>query len=692
MKYLKEIHAHMITLGLVRFSYVTSRILALCALSENGDLEYAETVFDQIKLPTIFDWNSMIKGYMKSSEPEKGLSIYGRMQTEGVDPNFHTFPVLIKACGSSLSLLAQVHCQTMKFGFDSDVYAITSLINMYSKCGVMELACQVFEETQYRNIVCWTSLITGYCSHGLVDEARELFDLMPDRNDVSWSAMISGYVQNHFFNEAIELFRKLKNCSTVKPNQSLLVSILNSCAAVGAFEEGKWVHSYIDNNGFEYGLNLGTALIDFYAKSGCIEAAQKIFSRMPHKDVTTWTAMIVGLAINGNNDMVFELFTEMEGRGPKPNAVTLIGILTACNNRNLVDEGKRFFENMSMGYGISPMIEHYGCMVDLLSRAGQIKEAEQLINNMPMEPDEGIWGSLLNGCLMHGHVELGEKVGKLLIELEPQHSGRYVLLANMYATMGSWESVVRLRRMMKDRGVIRIPGWSFIEINGDVHSRCENFIETALLVPLKAINISSESTRHLKGVAPPELTLVIDHPTHETWDRAESSLTFIPDSYTDVLKWITDLVTGTSTHCFAENVCRNPLNSGGRIRLRRPKNQPGKIFLGEEFNRLELKNRLQLLQDSLHEVEQVWNPINNKKFETLSYVLPLSDDSIAKEIDYMLSKGWIPCLEFNEPYSRYYDRRYWTSWKLQMFECNDVLQVLNEIHECKKTYPNAYNQ
>ncbi|XP_031488749.1 pentatricopeptide repeat-containing protein At5g66520-like [Nymphaea colorata] len=467
IKKLKQIHAQVVTVGLSRSTFVMSRILAFCAISVNGDLDYARQVFYQVEYPTIFNWNTMIRAYSLSSNPESGIWFYKQMLCTGLNPNQHTYPFVLKACpGCSSSFLGRlVHAHVAKFGFELDIYVVSALIAMYSRCGSLQFAQQVFDESPKRNIASWTSLITGYCGCGMVQVARQLFAEMPDKNEVAWSAIVSGYVRNDCFSEAIEVFNELRKAKK-KPNSSMLVSVLSACAAVGAVEEGKWVHSYIDENKLGYGLELGTALVNFYAKTGCIGTALKVFERMPEKDVLAWSAMIMGLAVHGFTSEAIDFLVKMEENSVKPNSITFIGLLSACNHGGLVEQGWYYFNLMRTKYGISPTIEHYGCIVDLMSRAGKLVDAENLINSMPMKPDGIVWGALLNGCMIHGSVELGERVGKHLIELDPHHSGRYVLLANLYATMGDWDGVRSIRRRMRDKKVIIIPGCSFIEING----------------------------------------------------------------------------------------------------------------------------------------------------------------------------------------------------------------------------------
>ncbi|KAJ0489039.1 putative tetratricopeptide-like helical domain superfamily [Helianthus annuus] len=462
---LKQIHAQTITVGLARFTYITSKLLAFSAIS---DIDCAQTILNQISMPTIFDFNTMILGYSKTSKREMGVLLYAKMRNEGIKPNARTFPVLIRTC-NCLRSLRQVHGQVVKYGNVSDVYVTSLLISMYSSYKAIELAKQVFEESTYKNVVCCTSLITGCFSNGLIDDACKVFDQMPERNDVSYSAMISGFVKNELFNEAIQLYLRMINCGVGNPNRSLLLSVLNACGAVGAFEIGRSIHCQLVEESFSVDVDFGTTLIDFYAKCGDIEKAKDIFNAMPYKDVAAWSAMILGLATNGKNETAFDLFEEMEQKGPVPNGITFVVVLVACNHKTLLKKPWSILGKMSKVYDVELTIEHYGCMIDLLARSGQLKEAEKLIKLMPMKPDGAIWGSFLHGCLTHNAIHLVETAGKRLLELEPTHSGRYVGLANMYASNGSWEGVIKLRKMMTERRVAIAPSWSFIEVYGNVN-------------------------------------------------------------------------------------------------------------------------------------------------------------------------------------------------------------------------------
>ncbi|KAK9275123.1 hypothetical protein L1049_022382 [Liquidambar formosana] len=255
----------------------------------------------------------------------------------------------------------------------------------------------------------------------------------------------------------------------VEPNQCTLTSVLTACAQLGALDQGRWVHGYIDRTNLQVNSTLGTALIDMYAKCGCIEKALLAFEKLPVKDVYPWTAMINGLAMHGDALTSLSLFSCMLRSGVQPNKVTFIGVLSACSHGGLVDEGREFFGSMSRNYYLEPNVNHYGCMVDLLGRAGHFDEAMKLIEDMPMEPTPGIWGALFGSCMIHKAFELGERIGKHLIKLQPHHSGRYVLLANLYSTCQKWEAAAHVRKLMKGKGVGKTPGCSWIEMSGEIH-------------------------------------------------------------------------------------------------------------------------------------------------------------------------------------------------------------------------------
>lgn len=343
---------------------------------------------------------------------------------------------------------------------------------MYSSCGNLMLARQAFDEITQPDLPSWNSIINASVKAGLVDIARKLFDEMPERNVISWSCMINGYGRCGEYKEALALFREMQKVEVngVKPNEYTMSSVLLACGRLGALEHGKWVHAYIGKCGMEVDVVLGTSLIDMYAKCGSIERAKWVFDNMgPNKDVMAWSAMISGSAMHGHAEECLELFAKMTDYGVRPNAITFLGVLCACVHGGLVSEGQEYFRRMSEDFGITPLIQHYGCMVDLYGRAGLIKEACVLVKSMPMEPDVLVWGALLSGSRMHGDIETCEIALKKLIELDPTNSGAYVLLSNVYAKRGRWADVRHVRDLMEARGIKKVPGCSLVELAGVLH-------------------------------------------------------------------------------------------------------------------------------------------------------------------------------------------------------------------------------
>ena len=308
-------------------------------------------------------------------------------------------------------------------------------------------------------------MVHGYVTSARINEARDLFDEMPQRNAVSWSAMITGYVQADMFREALSLFSEMQR-SGMRPNHAGVVGALTACAFLGALHQGRWIHAYVDRNGMKLDRILGTALVDMYAKCGCIGIAWKLFREMPDRDVFAYTAMISGFSNHGLSEKAIELFRKMEDDGVKPNEITFICVLTSCSRIGTVAEGKKIFNSMSQVYGIEPGVEHYGCLIDLLGRAGLLAEAAAMVKEMPMEPDTFVLGALLNACRVHGYVELARETVERLEKLGLDHSGVYVQLSNLYASANRWHHVAEVRKEMESKGVRKVPGCSMIEVDG----------------------------------------------------------------------------------------------------------------------------------------------------------------------------------------------------------------------------------
>jgi len=323
-------------------------------------------------------------------------------------------------------------------GYLNDIYVQNSLLHVYASCGHM-----------------------GLC--------RRLFDEMPQRDVVSWTVLIMGYKDVGEYDDALIAFEQMQYAGVV-PNRVTMVNALAVCANFGALEMGVWIHDFIKRSGWGLDVILGTALIDMYGKCGRIEEGLGVFRSMKEKNVFTWNALIKGLALAKSGEDAIWWFNRMEQEGFKPDEVTLIGVLCACNHSGLVDTGQRIFGSLIDGkYGFSPSTKHYACMVDLYARAGCLEDAFKLIRDMPFEPSKAIWGSLLAGSKARGNLEFGEFAAWKLVELEPENSAYYVVLSNLYAEMGRWRDVEKVRILMKDRGLRKDLGCSSVEPEPQEH-------------------------------------------------------------------------------------------------------------------------------------------------------------------------------------------------------------------------------
>ncbi|XP_058110991.1 pentatricopeptide repeat-containing protein At5g48910 [Magnolia sinica] len=480
---LQQLHAQKIKTGRIRDPFIAAEILKFCALSDHHrNLRYARMVFYQMEEPNCFSWNTIIRAFSESDEPFEALVIYHRMLCdESAKPNHYTFPPVLKACArvTGIEEGKQIHGQIIKRGLDCDGFVRSNLVRMYVFCGVMDDAHRLFnrsvesddawsDDVREGNVVLWNVVIDGYIRLGATEDARRLFDKMPQRSLVSWNGMIAGYAQNGFFKEALEIFHEMQ-MANVQPNYVTLVSILPAISRLGALDMGKWVHAFAEKNKIEVDDVLGSALIDMYSKCGSIDKALQVFRGLPQRNSVTWSTIIGGLAMHGQAKDALDHFLQMELAGVMPSDVAFIGVLSACSHAGLVDEARSYWNKMTRVYGLRPRIEHYGCMVDLFGRAGLLQEAEELVLNMPMKPDDVIWKALLGACRIHGNVEMGECVAKRLMELAPHDGGCYVLLSNMYASLGRWEAVAEVRLMMKEMDIRKDPGCSWIEIDGMIH-------------------------------------------------------------------------------------------------------------------------------------------------------------------------------------------------------------------------------
>jgi pentatricopeptide repeat protein len=315
------------------------------------------------------------------------------------------------------------------------------------------------------NIVVANALIDLYCNCAHLLDARRIFDEIPEKNLVTWNTLIAGYSQCNPL-MALQLFSDMN----LQPNCFTLTSITSSCAGLAASRLGKQIHGTVLRRNYCEDLQLSNALVDMYSKCGSIAYAKRMFNRMGCKDKLSWTSMIAGYGMNGYGNEAIQLFSSMIHAGVRPDHVVFLALISACSHAGLVDEGWNFFRSMTPVYKVQPEKEVYGCVINLLARAGRLREAFDLINGMPFAPDESIWGALLGACKMHKNVELGRLVARKIIEVNPDGAKTYILLANIYAAGSKWDEYAVMRRLLRGVGTRKEAGMSWIDINGKMYS------------------------------------------------------------------------------------------------------------------------------------------------------------------------------------------------------------------------------
>lgn len=466
---LRQVHGLVIKTGTPLSELPMLRVASVCALTLS--FPYAQQIFQQINQPETFIWNSCLKDYAESDSPFDAILLFHQLRRHDVCLDSFTFSFVLKACVQLQDLRHGriVHAFVEKLGLQLNLVLQNVILHLYATCGNISDALLAFDKMPQRDAVTWNTMITHLVKRGDIDSAYQMFVQMPERNVRSWTAMVGGFVQCGKPKEAIELYTKMEE-SGLKPNEVTVVAVLAACADLGALDLGIRVHEYSNKNGFKNNIHICNTLIDMYIKCGCLEAADHVFEGMKERrTIVSWSAMIQGLAIHGKAKEALELFSEMIRTGMKPNGVTFIGLLTACSHMGLINEGRTFFSSMTRDYGIVPCIEHYGCMVDLLSRAGHLEEAHDFIKQMPIKPNAAVWGALLGGCKVHKNIEMAEEAMRQLHELDPLNDGYYVVLANIYSEAKKWEDAARVRKSMKDKGLKKTIAWSSVTVEGLVH-------------------------------------------------------------------------------------------------------------------------------------------------------------------------------------------------------------------------------
>ncbi|KAJ1701343.1 hypothetical protein LUZ63_001122 [Rhynchospora breviuscula] len=432
-----RIHKDAERLGLVGDLAISNALVFM--YGKCGDVAAAQKVFDGMSERNVVSWTAMIGCLGRNGRREEGFWLFKRMMEQGIRPNRATFLNVIP-CAVNGEEADELYSFVIRNGLQFDLAVQNAMVGMFVRCRKVRFA-------------------------------RQMFDRMPVKDLVSWSSMIEGYGQNDMYLEALQLFRDMSMLG-VKPDSVTVLGVIRACAnsMLSCLTHARFIHGFVIRNFLDKNLVSETALVDLYVKRGSLTYARRIFDQMEERSLVSWSTMISGYGMHGRGTDALLLFETMRGLvRVRPDHIVFVSVLSACSHAGLIDEGWRYFSSMTSEYGIMPRTEHYACMVDLLGRAGKLKEANEFIEKMPITPDSSVWGSLLGACRIHRNAKLAEIAAKELFRLDPENSGRYVLLSNIFSSLGKGKEADKVKGLMRRKGVKRNDGFTVIEVKNRVY-------------------------------------------------------------------------------------------------------------------------------------------------------------------------------------------------------------------------------
>ncbi|XP_042755287.1 putative pentatricopeptide repeat-containing protein At3g15130 [Lactuca sativa] len=434
-----QVHGWCCKTGFEWFPVVGNSLIDM--YSKCGRIEAASQVFDEVPERSLITWNAMISGYAVGHMGDKSLDLFKEMQIQGKNPDGFTFTSTLKACAGLGELEAgrQIHGFLISMGFllSQQTIVAGSLIDLYAKCGSLRDAQKVFDQVERKSVISWTTLVVGYAQEGNLSKAMESYSALRKS-----SFPIDGFV---------------------------LSSVMAVFADFALLEQGKQMHAYITKVPFGLDISVANSVMDMYLKCGVTEDADKVFEEMPKRNVVSWTIMITGYGKHGLGEQAINIFENMKSENISPDGVTYLAILSSCSHSGLVEKSQQYFSRLLNDPKIKPNVEHYACMVDLLGRSGRLKEARNLIKNMPVKPNSGIWQTLLSACKLHKDLEMGREVGEILMKMDDVSVVNYVMMSSIYANAGLWKESEKVRKSVKVKGLNKVGGQSWVEIDKSIH-------------------------------------------------------------------------------------------------------------------------------------------------------------------------------------------------------------------------------